>query len=216
MDIKEVFPYGTIASRTWLLDQGVQEHTLKNYLRSKKLHSLKSGFYLWSEFQPKWQAIVASLDKVSSSHLHVGGVTALQIQGGAQYIHFKKGAQCELYSQNAIAERVKAFLNSLNDIEFTFHTTGTLWNDEMPIDLGLKKWKDPAWDEDFLISTPERAILEILHTLPKNISFSHADELFQGLTTLSPRRLTELLFYCRSVKVKRLFFWFADRYSTHG
>ena len=35
----------------------------------------------------------------------------------------------------------------------------------------------------------------------------------QGLTTLSPRRLEKLLRDCKSVKVKRLFFFFADRHK---
>jgi hypothetical protein len=37
--------------------------------------------------------------------------------------------------------------------------------------------------------------------------------LMEGLTNLSPRRLQELLADCRSVKVKRLFFFFADRHK---
>lgn len=34
----------------------------------------------------------------------------------------------------------------------------------------------------------------------------------EGLTTLSPRRLQKLLEDCRSVKVKRLLFYFAERH----
>lgn len=37
--------------------------------------------------------------------------------------------------------------------------------------------------------------------------------LVDGLRTLSPRRLQMLLIACRSVKVKRLFFWFAERHN---
>ena len=40
-----------------------------------------------------------------------------------------------------------------------------------------------------------------------------ADKLMEGLTTLSPRRLSALLAACRSVKVKRLALWFADRHG---
>jgi hypothetical protein len=35
----------------------------------------------------------------------------------------------------------------------------------------------------------------------------------EGLSNLSPRRLQKLLADCRSVKVKRLFFFFADRHK---
>ena len=35
----------------------------------------------------------------------------------------------------------------------------------------------------------------------------------EGLRNLSPRRLQGLLADCKSVKVKRLFFWFAERHN---
>ena len=69
------------------------------------------------------------------------------------------------------------------------------------------------WDWPLALSTPERAILELLDELPKRESFHQADMLMQGLSNLSPRRLQRLLAECHSVKVKRLFFYFADRHA---
>ena len=43
------------------------------------------------------------------------------------------------------------------------------------------------------------------------MTFEHANELMQGLVNLSPRKLDTLLKACKSVKVKRLFFWLANR-----
>lgn len=63
------------------------------------------------------------------------------------------------------------------------------------------------------MSTPERAILEALDELPDNESFHNLDMVFQGLATLSPRRLTTLLHSCRKIKVIRLFFVFAGRHN---
>ena len=39
------------------------------------------------------------------------------------------------------------------------------------------------------------------------------DKLFEGLANLSPRKVENLLARCRNVKVKRLFFYFADRHK---
>jgi hypothetical protein len=69
------------------------------------------------------------------------------------------------------------------------------------------------WDRPLALSTPERAILELLDEVPKRESFHQVDMLMQGLSNLSPRRLQKLLAECHSVKVKRLFFYFADRHS---
>ncbi|MBM7485183.1 hypothetical protein ACVWWI_001492 [Bradyrhizobium sp. USDA 3686] len=63
------------------------------------------------------------------------------------------------------------------------------------------------------VSSPERALLELLDELPNSESFHQVDMLVEGLRNLSPRKLQKLLDDCRSVKVKRLFFWFADRHN---
>ncbi|MEH2560679.1 hypothetical protein V1289_000306 [Bradyrhizobium sp. AZCC 2289] len=37
--------------------------------------------------------------------------------------------------------------------------------------------------------------------------------LVEGLRNISPRRMQKLMVDCKSVKVKRLFFWFAERHN---
>ncbi len=69
------------------------------------------------------------------------------------------------------------------------------------------------WNWPLTYSTPERALLELLDELPSRESFHQVDVIVEGLSNLSPRRLQNLLENCRSIKVKRLFFWFADRHQ---
>jgi hypothetical protein len=69
------------------------------------------------------------------------------------------------------------------------------------------------WNWPLLMSTPERAILELLEQVPQKETFHQADMLMEGLRNLSPKRLQQLLADCRSIKVKRLFFWFAERHN---
>lgn len=70
-------------------------------------------------------------------------------------------------------------------------------------------WKNT--NEGLKISLPERAILEVLNDVPDQISVEHAYELLQGMNTLSPRSLQKLLEICNNIKVRRLFFWFAEQ-----
>jgi hypothetical protein len=49
--------------------------------------------------------------------------------------------------------------------------------------------------------------------LPDRETFHQVDVLIEGLSSLSPKRLQSLLKACTSVKVKRLFFFFADRHQ---
>ena len=69
------------------------------------------------------------------------------------------------------------------------------------------------WEWPLTMSSPERAILELLDELPERETFHQADVLMEGLRNLSPRRLQALLVACRNVKVKRLFLWFAERHQ---
>ena len=64
-----------------------------------------------------------------------------------------------------------------------------------------------------LLSTPERAALEMLDELPKNESFEQADMLMENLVNLRPASMSEMLKDCQSVKAKRLFLWFAERHA---
>ena len=68
------------------------------------------------------------------------------------------------------------------------------------------------WDWPLTLSSPERAVLELLDELPNHETFHQADMLMEGMANFSPRRLQKLLEDCRSVKVKRLFLFFADRH----
>jgi hypothetical protein len=69
------------------------------------------------------------------------------------------------------------------------------------------------WHWPLILSTPERAILELLDEVPDRETFHQADVLMEGLRNLSPKRLEMLLEDCKSIKVKRLFFWFAERHN---
>ena len=70
-----------------------------------------------------------------------------------------------------------------------------------------------VWRWPVRSSSLERAILEALDELPGNASFEHLDKIFEGLVSLRPKPLMTLLASCRSVKVRRLFFVFADRHG---
>ena len=90
-------------------------------------------------------------------------------------------------------------------------SSGPPGHEILPGGLIRKSWGQ--WDWPLVMSTPERAILELLDELPGRESFHQVDMLMESLSSLSPKRMQRLLFDCRSIKVKRLFFWFADRHQ---
>ena len=111
--------------------------------------------------------------------------------------------------------RPPTWLDSLPlDVAFRWHNSLRLF----PGDAGAPPEPSPVMVSAAGLSLPiryaskERAVLELLDELPKHESFHQVDALMEGLSDLSPRRLQTLLETCASVKVKRLFLFFADRH----
>jgi len=61
------------------------------------------------------------------------------------------------------------------------------------------------------VSGAARAMLECLSLTPNQFSLNEAYEIMDGLTTLRPVQVQELLENCKSIKVKRLFLFFAEK-----
>lgn len=216
--LKELLPYGMLATKKWLAAQGLSSHALDNAVKTGTLLLLASGVYSQYSRKLRWEGVVASLqhmEEVSVPSVHVGGLTALSLSGLSQYLSL--GAQAvHLYTH----DKLPSWLSRLSlAAEFEGHSVKTLWPENLM--ANEKYLKAHEWEEGLpplYYSCPEKAILEVLASVPDRVGFEHADELMQGLVNLSPRKLDVLLGACSNIKVKRLFFWLAARqnYSWFG
>ncbi|MEE9445739.1 MAG: type IV toxin-antitoxin system AbiEi family antitoxin domain-containing protein [Cocleimonas sp.] len=203
--LDQLLPHGMIATKKLLLSQGMALHTIDNALKSKKIQALTSGVYARVGIPVSWWDIVYSLQQTSEQSIYVGGLTAIELQGFAHYLPLSTDYTVHLYSQN----KPPAWLWKVDcGTIFKWHGTKSLWNKEHSTNL---KSYTLGVNVPVTLSTPERAILELLTSVPKSISFDHANEVIQGMTSLSPKKLNDLLLQCKSIKVKRLFLWLAER-----
>ncbi|PCH58852.1 MAG: hypothetical protein COC14_00010 [Burkholderiaceae bacterium] len=207
--LDELLPFGMLATKQWLLAKGVGRHRIDNALKSRKLERLATGVYARVGVPVTWQGVVSSLQKMVEDPVHVGGLSALALLGFGHYLPSPKTVTIHLYSQ---AKR-PLWLERLDlPVAFIWHSAKALWSPEF---ITMKDYGvEHDWREDLppvTLSCPEKACLEMLMGVPTNISFDHANQLMQGMTSLSPRKLAFLLNHCRNVKVKRLFFWLAQR-----
>ena len=101
------------------------------------------------------------------------------------------------------------FLNTLPSVLFTSSQSPSSSTACINPEVSLTELFD---DWPLTVSTSERALFELLDGLPNRESFQVVDKLVEGLASLSPNRLQKLLSDCHSVKVKRLFFFFAGRH----
>jgi hypothetical protein len=219
-------PEGVLVNAAWLKDHGYSRQLLSHYVSAGWLDQPTRGVYRRPRGPLTWQQLVVSLQTFLDYPLAVGGRTALELLGYAHYLSHKE-SQVHLYGPKPPS----GWLNNLKlDLQFKYHNDQRLFKNH-PVAPELKKLvaapanvKDSLslslttlplgqWDWKLILSTPERALLELLDELPARETFHQVDMLMQGLTNLSPRRLQKLLADCKSVKVKRLFFFFADRHA---
>jgi hypothetical protein len=201
-ELLEKVPYGLVMTRAWLLAQGVSPHTVDNWRKSKRLEPIAQGVFKQPGVVLTWEGIVCSLQRMGVQ-LAPGGLTALSRYGLSHYLMLSTTQQVGLYGPEPLPTWVN---HSLINTEFRAHKG-------LPLDETCRSLPTNIVGQEMKVATPERAILELLMDVPDQISFEHADEIFLGLTTLSPRRLQNLLERWPNVKAKRLFLWFAERHQ---
>lgn len=202
-------PQGFVVDSAWLRSHGYSTSLTSKYVSAGWLEQPASRLYRRPLGPLTWQYVVLSLQTLLSRPLVVGGRTALELHGYAHYLS-QGVTEVHLYGP----EPPPTWLRQLPlEAVFRYHNSATLFagssgvvGEFAVVSLGgAGEWK-------MTISTPERAVLELLDELPERETFHQADMLMEGLAALSPRRLQGLLEACRSVKTKRLFFFFADRH----
>ncbi|MGG8469879.1 type IV toxin-antitoxin system AbiEi family antitoxin domain-containing protein [Rahnella sp. PAMC25617] len=209
--LKTLLPYGLVTTKTWLQEQGLPRHFIDNAVKSRTLLMLAPGVYTRDESPLTWQGIVTSLQRMHPTPVTLGGLTALNLEGLAHYQLKGQVVPVSLYSSSPLP----AWLNKITGrASFKGHSTRRLWPDSVMADKRFLR--ESQWQESLspmLYSAPEKAMLELLSDVPKAISFEHADQIMQGLSTLSPRKLELLLQASGSIKSKRLFLWLAQRHN---
>jgi len=211
--VLDAVPAGFLVDARWLAAHGVSRFLTRRYVESGWLERLERGVFRRPTPRPTpldWLSAVLSLQHIMEYRVHVGGTSALGLQGYRHYLPLGAPAPVWLYGDETPswlsrvqlgAPLISRSLSLFSDPELalTSNETGSL--------------TAPPWGWTLRLSAPERAILEALDELPEQESFHNLDMVFEGLTTLRPRQLTALLRSCRKIKVRRLFFVFADRHQ---
>lgn len=228
--LERELPEGLLADAAWLEKRGYYGSLRKKYVDQRWLEQPAHRVYRRPRGVISWQQAIISLQTLLEVPVVVGGRTALELQGFAHYLTSEQ-TEVHLYGH----QPPPSWLHKLPlPVRFVFHKSNRLFfNDPITRGLSSLSWNvttgegisiDPLqasltvqpwghWNWPLTLSTPERAVLELLDELPDRESFHQADKLMEGLANLSPRRLQKLLDDCKSVKVKRVFFFLAERHG---
>lgn len=238
--LQEHVPEGLLVDAAWLERYGYSRSLRSKYVAHGWLEQVARRVYRRRRAKLpergegvglRWQEVVISLQTLLECPVAVGGRTALELQGFAHYLVPGELREVHLYGE----ERLPGWVSNIRlDSRLIFHNskrlfkggksasdtrragTGVETGRQGPSDGGAVSFRRQGWGEwgwPLTMSTPERAVLELLDEVPERETFHQADMLMEGLRNLSPRKLQSLLVECRSVKVKRLFLWFAKRHN---
>jgi hypothetical protein len=175
-----------------------------------------------------WQQIVISFQTLLEAPFVVGGKTALDLQGFAHFLahEIKKvrlygPANPQAGFRSSICRNALSTTTLFRNEPITFGLGSLAWDVASGKGRDLNRFQGGSltelswgqWGCPLTLSQPERACLELLNELPRHESFHQANMIMQEAVNFSPRRLKKLLNDCDSIKVKRLFFFFADRHD---
>ena len=215
----DTVPPGFVVDTPWLKARGIDPKSIHDYVARGWLERIVRGVYrrpvpegACGSGKESWAVLLLSLQRLMKYSVHLGGESALDLAGHVHYLSLGGRRRVQFYGD------VPSWLKRLTMPTEILVRRRTLFGDDS---VGIEE-SDAAggaavdvWRWPIQASSPERAILEALDELPRNASFENLDKVFEGLVSLRPRQLTALLGACRSVKVRRLFFVFADRHR-HG
>lgn len=195
-------PNGSVLLSGWLKEQGYSFSLQQSYRHSGWLVSIGKGAMVRAGQKLILAGGVNALQRQAGLDLHIGGRTALGLLGYAHYLEIN---------------RRQTLLFTNRDTHIPNWLESSSWDSSpqvirtsfLPMEAGLQ-------DIDLngipvRISMPVRAYLECLALAPDRFDLTEAWEIMQGLNGLQPDLVMQLLLQCKSVKVKRLFLYFAGK-----
>lgn len=201
----ENWPSGAVFAASWLAKQGVEDDLLAIYRKSGWVKAVGRGAAARAGDRVDWTGGVYALQEQLRLPVHIGGKTALEMQGYAHFLPLGKGGTVWLFGSRGA--KLPAWFRKYSWGYGIRYVTADLFGKDKG--LGLTSKDMGAYR--VTLSAAERAILELLHLVPQESSFEGALHLMEGLTTLRPDLLQTLLERCWSVKVKRLFLYMAEK-----
>jgi hypothetical protein len=199
----ESAPTGFVFTNAWLERQGISSKLAWWYVRSGLLERIGTKAYKKAGDNIAWAGAVAALQNQMGLPLHVGGLTALQLLRRPD----KNAWQIMLFAD--LETRMPSWLgNGEWCVNFEIHRTSLFKNHDKL--LGVSEQQ--IGGISIRLSGLERAAMELLYLTPKCQSLYDVMLIMEKLQQFQPAMVQSLLENCNSIKVKRFFLYFAERY----
>jgi len=195
-------PKGALYFASWLNDQGISYSLQQSYRNSQWFSTFAKGVMYRTGEKPDIFGALSCFNNQLGKQFRIGAQSALDLKGFSHYlplgkqiitIYYPRGEWFpEWLKKNKFGITVQKFSEGQNDSQ-TGITTSEISGFEV------------------LVSAPERAFMECLELAPKYYDLTDLYYVMEMLTTLRPEPVKQLLEECKSVKVKRLFLYMAEK-----
>lgn len=199
-------PTGVVLTLEWLKEQGVSPKLAWWYVHANWLEHIGDGAYKKAGESLNWMGALSALQTQLNLPVHVGAKTALELLGQSHFVPMDGIKQVALFSEPSVRVPNWLFTNKAWKVFFKIHATSLFLENNGDIGL-VNKTIDGI---NISLSSPERAVLEMLYLVPNKQSFEEVYLVMEGLRQLRPKVVQLLLENCKSIKVKRLFLHLAE------
>lgn len=201
------WPKGTVATNPWLEQNGVSRSLVQSYEAGGWVQRIGYGAVIRAGDDVRWQGGVFALQTQGSLSVHPASKTALGLHGSLHNLPL--GPRPCVMLHGLPGEYLPAWFASRQwdaDLELT---RTRLFSADPHAGLVPRQFGEFS----ILVSSRERAMLELLAGLQPDSAHEEPWHIMEGLMTMRPSVLQELLQTCVSVKAKRLFMVLAEESS---
>ena len=193
-------PSGSLYFGAWLHQNGIPYTLQQHYRNYHWLTAIDKGVMYRTGEKPTMFSALSCFNSQLNKNFHIGALSALEMRGFAHYVPLGRQTivvYCprgewfpkwfSMYDWGV--EIVKRYSE--------FSETGITTINENNFQVA--------------VSSPERAFLESLDLAPKYYHLTDLYQIMEMLNGLRPNLLQQLLEECRSIKVRRLFLYMAEK-----
>lgn len=192
-------PKGLLFSE-WLKKNGYSDQLIKRYRESGWLSMLTKGVMYRTGDSLSAYAALSCYNRQLGRKFRIAAHSALELFSFNHYVPMGKPLLMVAHDRQRVPEwmRMDAFdrvIKPFSTDTFSDSQSTTIMKDEV----------------ELLVSTPEQAFMECLLLAPRQYSYMDLYYVMEQLTTLRPETVQRLLETTKSLKVKRMFLYMAEK-----
>ncbi|MDR0573833.1 MAG: type IV toxin-antitoxin system AbiEi family antitoxin [Tannerella sp.] len=195
-------PPGALFFSSWMYENGISYELQRRYRETRWLTSIGTGVMIRTSDDPTIYGALSCLNRQQNKHFHIGAMSAVNLQGHAHYIPMGKQTVVVFTPKNEVFP--KWLLNRDWNVILRTFTTQNFSDNQ-----GITETELGGFSVQ--ISSLERAFMECLHLVPEYYNLTDLFYVMETLNGLRPDLVRQLLEECKSVKIKRLFLYMAEK-----